>query len=362
MRKLIAITMIVAMMLGLNLSAAMAQAGEDCDTFDETGHSLCGAFQDYWDANGGLPVFGYPLSDEFDGARFAEGTTYATQYFERERFEYHPDNANTQYEVLLGRLGVEALQTQGRDWNTFPKADPGAQHFTPATGQAIAPEFWDYWSSHGLDLGDPGISFRESLALFGFPISGAQTETNAAGDTVLTQWFERARFENHDGSVLLGLLGSETLDIPGADDPIIAAQLAQLRQALGRYLDVDNALADGFAQLPIKGQVCFGDPEMGNMGVHYVMADRLGDGELHIIAPELLVYEPTADGMQLVAVEYFIPDTGQEKPSLYGRPIDGPNSQLLPEIPIHYSLHAWAWKFNPSGVFAPYNPDVQCPE
>jgi hypothetical protein len=39
-------------------------------------------------------------------------------------------------------------------------------------------------------------------------------ETNAAGDTVLTQWFERARMEWHPNNppgfrVLLGLLGSE---------------------------------------------------------------------------------------------------------------------------------------------------------
>jgi hypothetical protein len=27
------------------------------------------------------------------------------QYFERARFELHPENAGTQYEVLLGQLG-----------------------------------------------------------------------------------------------------------------------------------------------------------------------------------------------------------------------------------------------------------------
>jgi hypothetical protein len=42
-------------------------------------------------------------------------------------------------------------------------------------------------------------------------------ETNANGDTVLTQWFERARFEWHPGNpdaykVLLGLLGREVRD------------------------------------------------------------------------------------------------------------------------------------------------------
>jgi hypothetical protein len=38
---------------------------------------------------------------------------------------------------------------------------------------------------------------REALALFGYPITEPAMETNSSGDTVLTQWFERARFECH---------------------------------------------------------------------------------------------------------------------------------------------------------------------
>jgi hypothetical protein len=122
--------------------------------------------------------------------------------------------------VLLGRLGVEILEVQGRDWQTFPKADPSAMHYFEETGHAIAPEFWDYWSSLGLDYGDPGVSFRESLLLFGYPISEAGVETNEDGDTVLTQWFERAVFEWHPGNeaefqVLLRRLGAEFLDARG---------------------------------------------------------------------------------------------------------------------------------------------------
>ena len=58
------------------------------------------------------------------------------------------------------------------------------------------------------------MSERESLALFGYPISAAQVETNSSGERVLTQWFERARFEYHPTNpepyrVLLGRLGAE---------------------------------------------------------------------------------------------------------------------------------------------------------
>jgi hypothetical protein len=34
----------------------------------------------------------------------ADGRMYLTQWFERARFEYHPENA-APYDVLLGRLG-----------------------------------------------------------------------------------------------------------------------------------------------------------------------------------------------------------------------------------------------------------------
>ena len=54
----------------------------------------------------------------------------------------------------------------------------------------------------------------EALALFGYPVSEAQMERNSSGDMVLTQWFERARFEYHPHNpaayqVLLGRLGAE---------------------------------------------------------------------------------------------------------------------------------------------------------
>jgi hypothetical protein len=187
-----------------------------CAAFPETGHFLCGAFRDYWERNGGLPIFGYPLTDEISEVNFDTGQTYTVQYFERARFEWHPENQGTPYEVLLGRLGVEILMLQGRDWTDFPTADPNAAHYYLETGHAIAPEFWEYWSSHGLELGDSGMSFRESLALFGYPISEPMMETNADGDTVLTQWFERARFEYHPDNtqgqqVLMGRLGAELL-------------------------------------------------------------------------------------------------------------------------------------------------------
>jgi hypothetical protein len=31
-----------------------------------------------------------------------------------------------------------------------------------------------------------------------------------------------------------------------------------------------------------------------------------------------------------------------------------------PGMPVHYDLHVWLWKTNPSGLFNPWNPDLSC--
>jgi hypothetical protein len=83
-----------------SVPAVAAQQSERC--FPETGFCIGGRFAQYWQQNGGLPVFGYPLSDELT----EQGRT--VQYFERQRFELHTENA-APYDVLLGLLGSEVL-------------------------------------------------------------------------------------------------------------------------------------------------------------------------------------------------------------------------------------------------------------
>jgi hypothetical protein len=50
-----------------------------------------------------LALFGYPLSEP-QMEQGADGKMYLTQWFERARFEFHPNNPRP-YQVLLGRLG-----------------------------------------------------------------------------------------------------------------------------------------------------------------------------------------------------------------------------------------------------------------
>ena len=73
-----------------------------------TGHNLSGPIGAYWAQNGGLPVFGYPLSEAFMERSATDSQTYQVQYFERARLEYHPEHAGTAEAIQLGLLGVQA--------------------------------------------------------------------------------------------------------------------------------------------------------------------------------------------------------------------------------------------------------------
>jgi len=79
--------------------------------FPETEHKLGGAFRKFWEETGGLPVYGYPISEEFEEVSPTNGQTYLVQYFERNRFELHPEHEGTPYLVQMGLLGANLLKT-----------------------------------------------------------------------------------------------------------------------------------------------------------------------------------------------------------------------------------------------------------
>jgi len=76
--------------------------------FAETEHNLGGRFRAYWEANGDLAQFGFPITEELAQPLPGVGGQYTVQYFERGRFEYHPENA-APYDVLLGQFGRDIL-------------------------------------------------------------------------------------------------------------------------------------------------------------------------------------------------------------------------------------------------------------
>ena len=138
--------------------------------------------------------------------------------------------------------------------------------------------------------------------------------------------------------------------------------------ATAPYLRFENAAGGGYTDLvkDAAGITCIAQPGEGTMGEHYLNGALL-DAEVKATEPELLVYEPDASGRRrLVALEYLVfqadwDATHSEPPSLFGEEF-----MLTPEgnrygLPPFYALHAWIWKFNPSGTFAMWNPRVSCP-
>jgi plastocyanin len=178
-------------------------------TFPETGFAVEGDFLRYWRTHGlefgdynvsyreSLALFGYPISDPF--TETIEGQSYTVQYFERARFEHHPENADPEFQVLLGQFGRIIHPADP------PAAQqPGAAYFAE-TGHNLSGRFRQYWEENG------------GLAVFGFPLSEEFEEVLGDGQTYRVQYFERARFEAHPENqppydVLLGQFGRLVLD------------------------------------------------------------------------------------------------------------------------------------------------------
>ncbi|WP_110513642.1 hypothetical protein [Herpetosiphon llansteffanensis] len=167
--------LIIIMML-LTLIVARPQASNAADPptyYPETGHYLGGGFRDYWAANGGLQIFGYPITEEYRDAR---GKTI--QWFERARFEIASNGS-----IELGLLGREA--TVNRVFPQIPPQPNDANHrYFPETSHMVMWGFKTIWETKG------------GLGVFGYPISEEMDEILSSDNKWHTvQYFERARFE-----------------------------------------------------------------------------------------------------------------------------------------------------------------------
>ncbi|NJO07667.1 MAG: murein peptide amidase A, partial [Chloroflexaceae bacterium] len=103
-----------AAVLGVLLWGQTAR-GQHC--FLETGFCISGRIKQFWEQNGGLAVFGFPMTRQ--QPQLVDGVERQVQWFERNRLELHPEN-EPPYDVLLGRLGVEVLESQGATGGHLP--------------------------------------------------------------------------------------------------------------------------------------------------------------------------------------------------------------------------------------------------
>lgn len=132
--------------------------------------------------------------------------------------------------------------------------------------------------------------------------------------------------------------------------------LAEVRAATAKYHDVAVAEAHGY--VPVSPCEASGD---GVMGIHYLNMDLASDLEVVPTQPEVLLYVPTENGLELAGVEYFVAAMpGSTAPRVLGATFDGPMAGHNPQMPTHYDLHVWLWKHNPAGMTAQWNPALSC--
>jgi len=143
-------------------------------------------------------------------------------------------------------------------------------------------------------------------------------------------------------------------NMPSRLNPDIERMLTRLRTLTAPF---QNFQAAGSAGWGTKITDCFSDPQQGGMGFHYGNTGLI-DGVVDIDKPELLLYEPLANGqLKFVAVEYIVPYTAwtsPQPPRLFGQNYHRNDAFGL------WVLHVWHFRENPSGIFTDWNPRVSC--
>ena len=159
-----------------------------CRVFAETGHAICGDILQAWRANGlqldgkkavsdaeSLALFGMPLSGVMTET-LSDGKQYQVQWFERARFELHPENP-APYNVLLGLLGSEDKLFRAKPVATAVPAATAIPAATAVptvdrlvvTAEQFAFRLHDmpagYWTTygHGVTVAAGGIRFHREL-------------------------------------------------------------------------------------------------------------------------------------------------------------------------------------------------------
>ena len=157
---------------GIFWRGSHAQAS-DRRYFPETGHTVANEFLAFYESvDSPLLLFGYPITDAFQD----QTTKLQVQYFQKARFELHPELPEGK-QVVLSTLG-ELTYVPG-DKIPLPPHFPACKAFATPNGKfQVCYDFLDFFLDHG------GVS------LFGLPISNFEVQ-----ELRIKQCFQNACFE-----------------------------------------------------------------------------------------------------------------------------------------------------------------------
>ena len=153
-------------------------------------------------------------------------------------------------------------------------------------------------------------------------------------------------------------LGSPRISHGSSTDALVKI----VRESTERFRDVSVAEAEGYQLL----FGCVSGPDSGAMGLHYVNLALVGDGELDPTKPEIVIYEPGPNGRRrLIGADFLVFAEAWDKkgvgtPQLMGQLLHLFESPNRFGLPAFYTLHVWAWKENPTGMFVNWHAKVSC--
>ncbi len=147
--------------------APVDAAKDGCEYFPQTGHNVCDNFLKRWQMSGGLPVFGYPISEAF-----TDDDGVLVQYFERQKMEYLPGEWPERYDVLFVLIGVEVWESR-----TDP-APPPQPELSIVADDLVQPRGLLY-SDHGLFIAEAGAGGDGPCIMLGSGVEGCVGESSA---------------------------------------------------------------------------------------------------------------------------------------------------------------------------------------
>ena len=177
-----------------------------------------------------------------------------------------------------------------------------------------------------------------------------QLGLSVVGGLVLACWSPSHAASQHHG--------------PAMDQKHHATGLVRVvREATERFRDVAVAESEGYNLM----FGCVSGPDAGAMGMHYVNLALVGDGVLDPARPEIVIYEPQPNGrLRLIGADFLVfasdwhAKNPTSTPQLMGQLLHLFESPNRFGLPAFYTLHVWAWKDNPTGMFVNWHSKVSC--